>query len=48
MTDIEIARKSKLQHITKIAEKLGIAEKDLELFGNYKAKVSSKPRTKKK
>ena len=47
MTDIEIARRCKLQHITKIAEKLGIAEKDLELFGSYKAKVSCKPRIKK-
>ena len=47
MTDIEIARKCKLQHISKIAEKIGIAESDLELYGNYKAKVSAKPRVKK-
>ena len=47
MTDIEIARKCKLQHISKIAEKLGIAENNLELYGNYKAKVSAKPRVKK-
>ena len=47
MTDIEIARKCKLQPITKIAEKLGVAQGDLELYGNYKAKVSSKPRVKK-
>ena len=47
MTDIEIARKCKLQHISKIAEKLGIPEKDLELYGNYKAKVSTRPRVKK-
>ena len=47
MTDIEIARKCKLQHISKIADRLGIAEKDLELYGNYKAKVASRPRVKK-
>lgn len=43
MTDIEIARKCKLQHISKIAEKLGVAADDLELYGNFKAKVTSKP-----
>ena len=47
MTDIEIARKCKLQHISKIAEKLGIASSNLEFYGNYKAKVSGKPRIKK-
>jgi formate--tetrahydrofolate ligase len=39
MNDLEIARKVKLQHITAIAEKLGIAEDDIELFGKYKAKL---------
>ncbi|MCH5159830.1 MAG: formate--tetrahydrofolate ligase [Clostridiales bacterium] len=48
MTDIEIARKCKLEHISNIAKKLGIAESDLEFYGNYKAKVSAKPRVKKK
>ncbi len=43
MTDIEIARNSKLTPITKIARKLGVPQTELELFGNYKAKVSSKP-----
>ena len=47
MTDIEIARRCKLQPISKIAEKLGIPEKDLELYGNHKAKVTTKPRVKK-
>ena len=47
MTDIEIARKCKLQHISKIANSLGIPENDLELYGSYKAKVSAKPRVKK-
>ena len=47
MTDIEIARKCKLQPITKIAKKLGVDKSDLELFGNFKAKVSAKPHLKK-
>lgn len=46
MTDIEIARKCKLQHISKIAQKLGVDEEHLELYGNYKAKISSKPNVK--
>ena len=40
MTDIEIARNTKLNKITSIAKKLNIKEKDLELYGNYKAKIS--------
>lgn len=43
MTDIEIARQCKLQRITKIAEKLGVSDSDLELYGNYKAKITAKP-----
>lgn len=46
MTDIEIARQCKLQHIKNIASKIGIAEDNLELYGNYKAKVNSKPNAK--
>lgn len=46
MTDIEIARQCTLQHISQIAHKLGVADADLELYGNYKAKVSSKPAVK--
>ena len=43
MTDIEIARQCKLKHISKIASKLGVDSADVELYGNYKAKISSKP-----
>ncbi len=43
MTDIQIARQSKLQNITKIAEKIGISQDNLELYGNYKAKVNARP-----
>jgi formate--tetrahydrofolate ligase len=42
MTDIEIARSVELESINKIAEKFGISEEDLELYGKYKAKISNK------
>ena len=42
MTDIEIARKTKLANIKEIGEKIGIKEDELELYGNYKAKISNK------
>lgn len=47
MTDIEIARSCRLQHITDIAANLGVCEKDLELYGKYKAKVTSAPNPRK-
>ena len=40
MTDIEIARNTKLEEITKIAEKLEINDEYLEQYGKYKAKIS--------
>lgn len=43
MTDIEIARSCKPQNIVKIAEKIGISEDKLELYGNLKAKVVATP-----
>ncbi len=43
MTDIEIASKVQLKHIVEIANKIGIDQKDVELYGNYKAKITSKP-----
>ncbi len=42
LTDIQIAQSCKMLHISKIAEALGIKEEDLELYGNYKAKLSDK------
>ena len=42
MTDIEIAQSVSLKPIVQVAEKLGIAEDDLELYGKYKAKLSLK------
>lgn len=42
MEDVEIARNTKLERISKIAEKLGIEEDELEQYGKYKAKISPK------
>lgn len=40
-SDIEIAQESKMKPIVEIAEKIGLEEDDLELFGKYKAKISN-------
>ena len=40
MTDIEIARNTELEKIVKVAEKYGIQEDDLEVYGKYKAKLT--------
>ena len=40
MTDIEIARNTKLNTITEIAQNLGIKENELEQYGKYKAKIN--------
>ncbi|WHY75800.1 formate--tetrahydrofolate ligase [Neobacillus sp. WH10] len=40
-SDIEIAQGSTMKPITEIAEKIGLKEDDLELFGKYKAKISN-------
>lgn len=42
MTDIEIARSTKLDKIVDVAKKVGIEEEDLEQYGKYKAKISEK------
>ncbi len=42
MTDIEIARSTKLDNIVDIAKKVGIKEEDVEQYGKYKAKISEK------
>lgn len=39
-SDIQIAQEAKMVHIKEVAEKLGIKEDDLELYGKYKAKLS--------
>ena len=39
-TDIEIAKEAKMLPITEIAKKLDIKDDELELYGNYKAKIN--------
>ena len=39
-SDIEIAQSTEMLHIGKIADKAGIPEDALELYGNYKAKIN--------
>lgn len=41
MTDIEIARKTKLKDINEVAEDLGLTLNDYECYGRYKAKVDA-------
>lgn len=40
MTDIEIAKSIKLKNIKEIAEAINIKDTELELYGNYKAKIN--------
>lgn len=40
-TDIEIAQEAKMKPIGEIAKQLGLEEEDLELYGKYKAKITS-------
>ena len=40
LSDIEIAQQTKMEPIVKVAERLGLGEDDIELYGKYKAKIS--------
>lgn len=40
-TDIEIAQEAVMEPIVKVAERIGLTEDDLELYGKYKAKISN-------
>lgn len=40
LTDVEIAQSTEMEPIKKVAERLGLDEDDLELYGKYKAKIS--------
>ena len=42
MTDIEIARNTKLQNINTIATKWGLQDDEIEVYGKYKAKINQK------
>jgi len=46
MTDIEIAKSIELEKISQIAEKINISEDELEMYGKYKAKISSEVKEK--
>lgn len=48
MTDLEIARNTKLDKISEIARRLEIEEDDIENYGKYKAKISNNVYEKKK
>ena len=48
MTDIEIARNTKLEKIVDVAKKVGIEEDDIEQYGKYKAKLSNEVYEKRK
>jgi len=41
LTDIEIARNTKLNNIADVAKEIGINEDNIELYGKYKAKISN-------
>lgn len=42
ISDIEIAQKNKMEPIVSIANTVGLCESDLDLYGQYKAKISMK------
>lgn len=39
LTDIEIADRAEMEPITKVAERIGLSEDDIEQYGKYKAKL---------
>ena len=40
LTDIEIARNTKIENIKDIANKVNLLEDDIEFYGKYKAKIT--------
>ncbi len=40
-SDIQIAQEVKMVHIEEISKKLGIDDKDIDMYGKYKAKINS-------
>ena len=40
MTDLEIAQRAEILKIKEIAKKINLSEDDIELYGNYKAKIN--------
>ncbi|MBP3580695.1 MAG: formate--tetrahydrofolate ligase [Clostridia bacterium] len=41
LTDAQIAQNTPMEHITKVAESIGLDSEKLDLYGKYKAKLSS-------
>ncbi|MCK4980873.1 MAG: formate--tetrahydrofolate ligase, partial [Candidatus Delongbacteria bacterium] len=39
LSDIEIAQRAKMKKITEIAKSIGLSADDIELYGDYKAKI---------
>lgn len=37
-SDIQIAQEAKMEHILKIAEKIGLSEDDIEMYGKINVK----------
>ena len=46
LSDIEIAKRCKMQDIGAVAARLGLKEEDIERYGKYKAKISRAPSAK--
>jgi formate--tetrahydrofolate ligase len=40
LSDLEIAQEAELIHVTEVADRLGLVEDELNLYGKYRAKVS--------
>ena len=38
--DLEIAKAYKMRHVSEIAQKIGLSDDDIEVYGKYKAKIS--------
>lgn len=41
-TDVQISREAKLEHILKVAEKIGLTEDNIDIYGKYKGKIDMK------
>ena len=39
LSDLQIAQQAEILKVTEIAKKVGLSLDDLELYGNYKAKI---------
>jgi len=47
LKDYEIAYQNKMENIKEIAKKINLKEEELELYGNYKAKINIEPKSEK-